>query len=52
MLDNLKMHGKAKRLRDAITHTFNTDNVRTGDLGGKANTKTFTAALVSRIRNG
>jgi isocitrate dehydrogenase (NAD+) len=52
MLDHCKMHDKATRLRTAITHTFNTDNVRTGDLGGSANTKTFTAALVSRIRNG
>ena len=52
MLDHLKMHDKATRLRTAILDTFNVDNIRTGDLGGKANCKEFTAALVSRIRNG
>ena len=52
MLDHLKMHDKAGRLRQAILDTFNADNVRTGDLGGSATTKMFTGALVSRIRNG
>ena len=52
MLDHLKMHDKATRLRTAIIDTFNVDKVRTGDLGGKANCKEFTTALVSRIRNG
>ena len=51
MLDHLKMHDKATRLRTAILDTFNVDKIRTGDLGGKANCKEFTAALVSRIRN-
>ena len=51
MLDHLKMQDKATRLRTAIIDTFNTDKVRTGDLGGTANTKTFTQALVARIRN-
>jgi len=31
---------------------LNIDNVRTGDLGGKANTREFTAALVKRIKAG
>lgn len=51
MLDHLKLHDKATRLRTAILDTFNVDKIRTGDLGGKANCKEFTAALVSRIRN-
>jgi isocitrate dehydrogenase (NAD+) len=52
MLDHLKLHDQATRLRQAILDTFNTDKIRTGDLGGNANTKAFTSALVSRIRNG
>ncbi|NKF23356.1 isocitrate/isopropylmalate dehydrogenase family protein [Solimonas marina] len=52
MLDHLKLQDEATRLRSAISATFNDDKVRTGDLGGTADTKTFTTALVSRIRNG
>ncbi len=51
MLDHCKLQEKATRLRKAINDTYNVDGIRTGDLGGGANTKTFTAALVSRIRN-
>ncbi len=49
MLDHVGLDDKAKRLRQAIDDTLNIDNVRTGDLGGKAGTKEFTAALVKRI---
>jgi isocitrate dehydrogenase (NAD+) len=52
MLDHVKLHDKATRLRRAISDTLNLDNIRTVDLGGKADTKTFTASLVSRIKNG
>ena len=52
MLDHVDLHDKANRLRGAIADTLNLDNIRTGDLGGKANTQTFTAAIVSRIKNG
>jgi isocitrate dehydrogenase (NAD+) len=52
MLDHLKLHEQAGRLRRAIDATFNLDKVRTGDLGGTADTKAFTEALISRIRNG
>ncbi|HEY0974750.1 MAG TPA: isocitrate/isopropylmalate family dehydrogenase [Solimonas sp.] len=52
MLDHLKLNAEATRLRTAINDTFNVDQVRTGDLGGTANTQTFTKALVTRIRNG
>jgi isocitrate dehydrogenase (NAD+) len=52
MLDHVGMHEKGDRLRQAIDETLNLDKVRTGDLGGGANTKAFTQALVARIRNG
>jgi isocitrate dehydrogenase (NAD+) len=52
MLDHCKRPDLAKRLRQAIDDTLNLDQVRTGDLGGKANTAAFTQALVSRIKNG
>ncbi len=51
MLDHCKHKDKGDRLRQAIDDTLNIDNVRTGDLRGKANTEAFTAALVSRIKN-
>ena len=49
MLDHVGHQDKAKRVRDAVDHTLVTDNVRTGDLGGKANTKEFTKAIISRL---
>ena len=52
MLDHVKLTEKATRLRQALDATLNVDKVRTGDLGGKANTAEFTKALVSRIVNG
>ena len=52
MLDHVKLPEMATRLRKAINDTLNIDMVRTGDLGGTAGTKAFTAALVSRIRQG
>jgi isocitrate dehydrogenase (NAD+) len=52
MLDHCKLHDSATRLRQAIDDTLNIDKVRTGDLGGSANTAAFTKALVSRIHGG
>ena len=52
MLDHVKLGDKATRLRKAIDDTLNVDKVRTGDLGGTANTASFTQALVKRIKNG
>jgi isocitrate dehydrogenase (NAD+) len=52
MLDHVKLTEKATRLRQALDATLNIDKVRTGDLGGKANTAEFSKALVSRISNG
>jgi isocitrate dehydrogenase (NAD+) len=52
MLDHVGRQDLAERLRGAISATLQTDKVRTGDLGGKASTAEFTAAIVGRIRNG
>ncbi len=52
MLDHVKLVDMATRLRSAIGATLNIDKVRTGDLGGTANTAEFTRALVARINNG
>jgi isocitrate dehydrogenase (NAD+) len=49
MLDHVGHQDKAKRVRDAVDQTLVTDKVRTGDLGGKANTKEFTKAIISRL---
>jgi tartrate dehydrogenase/decarboxylase / D-malate dehydrogenase len=49
MLEHCHLPHMAARLRTAIEQTLNADNVRTGDLGGKANTAEFTRALVARI---
>jgi len=50
MLDHVKLHEKAQRVRQAIDDTLNIDNVRTGDLGGKASTVEYTRALVNRAK--
>jgi len=52
MLEHCKLPELAARLRKAIGYTLNVDNVRTGDLGGRAGTADFTRALVRRIGNG
>jgi isocitrate dehydrogenase (NAD+) len=52
MLDHVKRTDLAGRLRKAIDDTLNIDKVRTGDLGGSANTEAFTKALVARIHGG
>jgi isocitrate dehydrogenase (NAD+) len=49
MLDHAGLQDKAKRLRDAIEAVLAVDNVKTGDLGGKATTKQFTQAIVNRL---
>jgi isocitrate dehydrogenase (NAD+) len=50
MLDHVGEQPKAKKLRDAIDQVLCEDNVRTGDLGGKASTKEFTQAIIKRLR--
>jgi len=49
MLDHVGLGDKATRMRTAIDKVLREDNIRTGDLGGKANTKEFTAAIVKRL---
>jgi isocitrate dehydrogenase (NAD+) len=50
MLDHVGHQDKAKRLREAIDQVLCVDNIRTGDLGGKASTKDFTKAIVARVK--
>jgi len=50
MLDHVGRSDLGNRLRLAIDETLNIDQVRTGDLGGKAGTGEFAAALVKRIQ--
>jgi len=49
MLDHAGHADLAERARRAISDTLNQDQVRTGDLGGKASTREFTAAVCARI---
>ncbi len=49
MLEHVEHYDKATMLRTAIRQTLNEDNIRTGDLGGSANTKEYTAAIIKRI---
>jgi isocitrate dehydrogenase (NAD+) len=49
MLDHVGHHDKAVRVRKAIDDVLIKDKVHTGDLGGKANTKQFTQAVVKRL---
>jgi isocitrate dehydrogenase (NAD+) len=49
MLDHVGCQDKAKRVRDAVDRVLLTENVRTGDLGGKASTKEFTEAIVRNL---
>ena len=49
MLDHVDKADEAQRLRAAIDATLCVDNVRTGDLGGKATTRDLTQAIVRRL---
>jgi len=49
MLDHVGHQDKARRIRKAVDIALREDNVRTGDLGGKATTKQFTQAVVKRL---
>ena len=51
MLDHVSRPDLALRLRRAIDRTLNHDQVRTGDLGGKASTAELTSALIQHIKN-
>jgi isocitrate dehydrogenase (NAD+) len=52
MLDHVQRKDLGDRLRRAIDETLNVDKVRTGDLGGSANTKQYAQALIARIAKG
>ncbi|MBX3620561.1 MAG: NAD-dependent isocitrate dehydrogenase [Rhizobacter sp.] len=49
MLDHVKLHDAATRVRRAIDEALNLDQVRTGDLGGSASTAAFAKAVVARL---
>ncbi len=50
MLEHAGMKDKRTQLENAIDAVLNEDNIRTGDLGGKASTKEFTAAVIKRLQ--
>ncbi len=49
MLDHVGKDDLAARIRSAIDKALRDDNVRTGDLGGKATTKELTQAIIRRL---
>jgi isocitrate dehydrogenase (NAD+) len=49
MLDHVGQGDKGERIRKALDNTLVRDNIRTGDLGGKANTKQFTQAIIRNL---
>jgi isocitrate dehydrogenase (NAD+) len=49
MLDHVSRPDLSGRLRRAIDKTLREDNVRTGDLGGKATTKELAQAVIRRL---
>jgi len=49
MLDHVGHRDMAARIRTAVDRTLREDNVRTGDLGGKATTKEYAAAVIRRL---
>jgi isocitrate dehydrogenase (NAD+) len=49
MLDHVGKEDLAARTRTAVDRALRDDNVRTGDLGGKATTKELTQAIIRRL---
>jgi isocitrate dehydrogenase (NAD+) len=49
MLKHVDKPDLAIRLQTAVEQTLQADNIRTGDLGGKARTRDFAAAIVRRL---
>lgn len=52
MLKHVDRADLAARLQTAIDQTLKVDGVRTGDIGGKATTSDFAAAIIKRLANG
>lgn len=50
MLEHVGRNDLAGRLRAAIGGTLNEDQIKTGDLKGKANTREFTEAVIARLK--
>lgn len=49
MLRHVGKADLAERLQKAVEQVLQVDNIRTGDLGGKASTRDFAAAIVRRL---
>jgi isocitrate dehydrogenase (NAD+) len=49
MLEHVGKDDLAAKIRAAVDKALNQDNVRTGDLGGKATTKELTQAILKRL---
>jgi isocitrate dehydrogenase (NAD+) len=49
MLEHVGQVERAQRMRKAISDTLNVDQIRTGDLQGKASTQQFVDAIVRRL---
>jgi isocitrate dehydrogenase (NAD+) len=49
MLEHVGRQDLAERLRAGIDGAINQDNVRTGDMGGRASTREFAAAIARRV---
>jgi isocitrate dehydrogenase (NAD+) len=49
MLDWLGMRDESKRMQSAIEKVYTEGKVRTGDLGGSANTREFTDAIIAAL---
>ena len=49
MLDHVGKEDLAARIRTAVDRALRDDNVRTGDLGGKATTNELTRAIIRRL---
>ena len=50
MLEHLGEQDCGRRLREAVEKTIREDNIRTGDLGGKASTMEFAKAVAERVK--
>lgn len=50
MLQHMSLPKHSGNIKDAIFKTLQNPDTRTGDLGGKASTSTFTAAVIDHLR--
>jgi isocitrate dehydrogenase (NAD+) len=52
MVDSLGQADAGRRLRTGILETLKNDELRTRDIGGRADTKTFTQGVITNIGHG